>query len=248
MKPITFRHSTLKIAEFCPEKYRLQEIEGFKEPGLPNIALIFGTSIHSAIEAHFEGLEDASTVFSSCWKAVDSTKHNMLYSRYKFDELETVGQELLRKWVKLHSPHYEARHLEKHVTFRVNDYDMSGTIDFIGMYKGKLSIVDWKTSATDFNKKKIISDMQLWLYAHAARTVLGLPIEQVVYAPFIKNSIKIQTPIVEPVTDAKINLMLKTATDKMDQIMGFIRTNTWPKNTDNCLKCAFFSHCYGESK
>lgn len=248
MKPIVFRYSTLKTAEFCPEKYRLMEIEEVKEPGIPNIALAFGSALHAGIEAHLEGLDDAIPIFKAFWSKLDPKAYDIKYSRFDFNELEEVGQELLRKWVDRHAKHYKPLFLEKTLEFTIGNFSLKGTVDFIGYYKDKLTIVDWKTSAYEFPKKKILCDMQLWLYVHAVKQKLDLNIEQVLYAPFIKNTQSIQTPIIEPVTENKLKLMLELADVKMEQVMRYIETKKWPKNTDNCLRCPFFDTCYEVKK
>lgn len=252
MNPLLFRYSTLKTAEFCPLKFKYQEVDGIPEPGPRSINLAFGTAIHAAIEAHFSDL-DAVEVFKLSWAKIDPKEHDDTYSRQGHVELALTGEEILRKWVKLHAKKYEPLHLEKELLFKIyknkdpkelSFFEMKGTVDFIGKYNGKLSIVDWKTSATDFDKNKPLYDLQLWLYAHAVEQILNLKVEQIVYSPFVKYGAKVQTPVCYSVTEEKMQEMLKIACIKMQEIVSWISRDSWPRNTSNCSRCPFFKRCY----
>lgn len=243
MNNITFRYSTLNTAEFCPEKFRLMVLEGKEEPGKKSAHFVIGTALHTAIHSHFDGGNMLDT-FNMFWGSINPQEYDWSTSRQKYDEVGEMGSEWCRKWLKAHAHKYEPLHVEKAISWTLGKYSMSGTPDFVGYYSGKLSIVDWKTSAQDFDKRKGWTDLQMWLYAYAVELVYGLKVEQIVYAPFVKYGAKIQTPICFPVTKEKMSLMLEAAIVKMNVIETYMSQNMWPKHTNNCLRCPFITTCY----
>ena len=59
--------------------------------------------------------------------------------------------------------------------------ELAGTVDLIAKYKGKLSVIDWKTS-NGYKAKTDIPDyfLQTSIYAYMFWERTGIPIEQVV--------------------------------------------------------------------
>jgi CRISPR/Cas system-associated exonuclease Cas4 (RecB family) len=237
-KEITFRYSTIMTAYQCLKKYELRHIKGI-EPQVPDSAdLHFGTALHMAIATSFEG-GDVEGAFRMYWGSLDPAA--MKYTRLGYEDLKNCGEVLLSKWQRLHKKNYTPLHIEKTLEFSLGGFKMSGTPDFIGEYKGVLSIVDWKSSGYNYDHKKLLSDEQLWLYVHAAKECYGLDIRQVVYAPFIKTDNRIQTPLTLEVTPEK----LKTQLDNVVLVMqDIIKRDTFPMNKSNCKFCDYFDICY----
>lgn len=237
---MVYRYSMINTASFCPTKFKLSYIELLKEYETEPSHFIFGTSIHSAIQAHFEG-EDAVEVFEFFWATIKEELYT--WERYKYAELKEIGITLLTKWVKTHAKNYRPLHVEKEISFKLNGFDMTGKPDFIGYYKDKLSVVDWKTSNSQFDKRKGQVDGQTWIYVHGAKQAHNLNIEQVVYAPLVKYGATVQNPIVIPVTENKLTSMLDNAT----LVMRDLSTRTeWSRNEGNCLRCGFYEKCYSK--
>lgn len=238
-----YRYSAISTAHFCLTKFKKQYILGEKEPGPKNSNFVFGTAMHLAISAYFKEYTDAVTTFNMYWGTLNPDEYS--WDRYNYAELAEIGRELLRKWADRHAKNYNPLHIEKKIEFNLNGYTMQGTPDFIGAYKNKLSIVDWKTSASQFDRRKGLVDGQTWLYVHAVKQIYGIDIEQVVYAPFVKYGATVQTPIVIEVTKDKLTDMLNNATLVIKDLEA--RTE-WPRNEQNCLRCSFFIDCYKETK
>lgn len=236
-----FRYSALDTAHFCNLKYKLRYVDNIPAPGLPQgDTLLFGTAMHLVMETHFDG-GDALEMFKSFWKSVDVDKYS--WGRYSYDDLRKIGEEFTRKWLKSHAEYYKPIHVEQDMEFQLNGFTVTGKPDFVGYYRDKLSIVDWKTSASDFPKQKALINSQMWIYVHGVKQIYNLGIEQVVYAPLIKYGAKIQTPIVTKVTPAKLKNMLDNAT----MLMRDLSTRTeFPRNERNCLGCEYFNVCNKE--
>lgn len=244
MESMIFRYSMLNTDDTCQVKTKLQYIDLVPEPGLRNANYVFGTAMHLALEEHFEG-GDPQATFNMFWGSIKPEEYDW-EGRYNYASYAEIGAELLRKWLKVHAKDYEPLYVEKQIEFTVgNIFTFTGKPDFIGRYRGNLSVVDWKTSAQTFDKRKGIVDGQTWLYAYAAKQKYDLDIEQVVYSPFIKYEARVQNPIVIPVTKAKLDDMLGQAYLKAKAIAN--RTE-WIRNSQSCLRCPYFTHCYPEAK
>lgn len=235
-----FRYSSISTAHTCLQKYKLQYIDLVPQPALDSGDMQFGTAVHAAIKVAFEG-DDPVAFFDMYWRSIQPD--NYQWSRYDHKALAEIGAKLLSKWYRLHYKNYEPLHVEIPLEFTLNGFEFHGTPDFIGKYKGVLSVVDWKTSASDYDKRKALIDAQMWVYAYAARAVHKLEVEQVVYAPLVKYGEKVQNPICVPVTENKLNSMLDNVTIMMRDLSS---RQEWPRNERNCLYCPYFTHCYRE--
>lgn len=240
---VIYRYSAISTAHFCLTKFRKQYILGEVAEGPKNSNFVFGTAMHLAISSYFKDYADAVSTFKMYWNSIKPDDYS--WDRYGYSDLLEIGTTLLRKWEERHAKNYNPLHVEKKLDFTLNSYSMQGTPDFIGAYKNKISVVDWKTSASTFDKRKGLIDGQMWLYVHAAKEVYNIDIEQIVYAPFVKYGAIVQTPIVIEVTKDKLTSMLNNATLVIKDLEA--RTE-WPRNEQNCLRCEFFSGCYQETK
>lgn len=239
---ITFRYSMLNSAHFCLTKAKLQYIDKIPEPGLKGAYFAFGTGLHLGLENYLQG-EDGGQIFRLFWKNLNIAEYDWKSSRDSYDALGTIADELLRKWEKGHRKHYEVLHTEFPLQGAINGFNVTGTADFVGYYKGVLSIVDWKTSQSQYDKRKGLVDSQMWIYAELLKQKYDIQVEQLVYAPFVKYGSIVQTPIVIPYTADKAKSMLDNATLVMRDLSGRVE---WPRNEQNCLRCNYFPVCYGD--
>ena len=237
---MVFRYSAINQAYRCLKAYEKSYLLGHK-PDEDSIDMAFGTAVHAGIAGHFEGASAIDT-FAMTWGL--SANQDFAKARYSFGELMEIGQNLLSKWERLHAHHYEPIHVEERLKFNIGQFKIEGTPDFVGNYKGVLSVVDWKTSGSDYDKRMPNVDEQLWIYVEACRQVYGLDIKQIVYAPFVKYGPKVQTPIVMQVTNEK----LKKQIDNVKLMLEDLSTRAvFPMNKGQCLRCSFYSQCYKEN-
>lgn len=240
MRDIEFGYSILSTAYDCQYKFKLKYLDKLESTQDKGIDLEFGTAIHAAIAASFEGI-DPTTVFRIHWGSI---KDRPLKSyRYNYDMLSGIGDRLLSKWSRLHSSHYKPLHVEKKLQWELGGFKMQGTPDFIGEYKGVLSIVDWKTSNMKYDRRKLEADEQMPLYAYAAKKALGLDIKQVVYAPLIKGTESVQTPLVLPISQKDVEKKLDNVIDHMRFLAS---TETFIKNRKHCGLCDYWDQCEGK--
>lgn len=231
------RYSAISTAYQCYEKYRRIYIAG-EQSDQTSGDMAFGTALHAALASKMNGF-DGKVTFDLTWK--ESENKPLSYSRHKWQELQEMSGVFLDRFERLHEKHFTPTMVEQKMNFFVGDVAFEGTPDFVGVYRDTPSIVDWKTSGYEYPKTKIITNEQMYLYAHAVKQVYGYDVKQLVYVVFIKNPApRIQT-IVYPLTDEKMQSMLENV-----KIMAKDLTNRteWPKNRNGCQYCEFKPQCY----
>ncbi len=156
-----------------------------------------------------------------------------------------MGGVFASKFFRLHEKHYDPTYLERSIDFNVGKYNFNGTPDFIGLYDNVESLIDFKTSAMAYDKDKLLVNEQLYLYAHAANTVLGCDIKQIVYTVFVKDKQRRIQTIVHSLDQNKLQKMLENVENQCNLLSSI---TVFPKNRNSCLmsgrKCEFYNKCY----
>lgn len=234
-----FGYSILSSFDRCAKSFKLKHIDNIPEPMTYSGDLAFGTSLHQALSSMFEG-DDALSQFRVSWSIVDHK--NLNWGRFDYHKLGEMGEVFLSRFERLHKKHFEPLHIEKKLKVKIKGFDVEGTPDMLGMYKGKRSVIDWKTSSGPYDKRKIIVGEQMPLYGYMAKEAYQYNVEQYVYVVFCKAEERIQvlTQDFAPKVEKEVidNMTLKMA--------DIVNRTAWPKNTNNCLNCGYFKHCYGE--
>lgn len=241
-----FRYSTIsdyyKCGQFYLHKHVNQEV-GTPQPGG---ALDFGTAIHLAVQAAFEG-EDAIDVFTAAWEAHKATNQTF-YGGETWESLLKDGQMLMSKFSRLHLKHLNPEFIEETLSGVVGDHKFTGTVDFAGQYKGVTTVLDFKTSAKPYPKERLQHNDQLFVYNHLLRQMGKLVPYQHAYMVFKKSKwgqdAGIQV-ITREVTDREIQAAMSNIKLVCDQIVAGVFT----KNTQQCMmgtyRCEYFTKCYG---
>lgn len=240
-----FRYSTISQAQSCLRKYKFY-LDGVKTDSLESGDMAFGKAIHLGLQAMLDG-QDYASIFEGYWDSLAS--QNMKYTRIGKDELRKMGDTFLARFERLHLKKFgKDPVLEQTLVAPLTEtYSLQGTPDCIAEFEGKLSVIDFKTANYEYNKKRILVNSQMPLYAHLAKSQLGLDITQLVYLVFIKNPSgpRIQT-IVRDINSDDVKIVLDNTIDVCDDL---IQRKTFPMNTANCLmgqyECEFFSKCHG---
>lgn len=232
-----FRYSSLSAAQFCPTLYKLQYIDKIERPTKSG-DMFFGTSVHLALNAYFEG-DDPISQFNLIWNSIENDAYE--FGRFDWHALKAMGLVFIERFVERHAKKYEAFKVEDKLACNINGFNVEGTADFIGLYEGKRSIVDFKTSYSPYDKKKLLSSEQLTLYAIMAHALYGYEIEQIVYVVFVKSTTRIQVLTLD-ITSQTLHDTLTNVTLMMKDLDS--RTQ-FQKNKINCPKCAYFNTCYG---
>lgn len=242
----------------CPEYYNLKYIEKVEQPEIASSALDFGTCIHMGIETYLNG-DDGEEVFEALWTARES-KDMTYYGTHSWQFLGEVGIVMMQRFKRLHLKHFEPQYIEQQMSAEFEPgcrKGVTGTVDFLGTYKGIKSVVDWKTSAEAYTRDRLVAGPQMYGYNFMARETLKFIPEQHVYVVFCKP--RQRTKMIEVAKETKISVITKKVTkSEVDSMMLEIRKlaeiieeDRKPiKNFKSCLykdkyRCDFWERCYG---
>lgn len=246
MKP--FRYSEITDYYRCPTYYHLRHVERVESGAPESSALFFGTAMHLGVQAYLEG-DDGAVVFEAAWEA-HRDKPLLYYGRESWDSLAKDGEVLLTRFKRMHLKHIEPAFIEQKLEREHNGVILTGTVDTAGSYKGKRSVIDYKTSGKRYPQEKLVVNEQLSGYNFMLR---GEPwkyeAEQHVYIVFRKTGVEgdagiqvIATPVDEKFVMKRIDNMVAVAKQISKQKL-------LTKNTSQCImgryKCDYFAHCWG---
>lgn len=246
----SFNYSALTTAYKCNTLFKYLYIDKIKSKDPDSGDMKFGTAIHLAVEAILTGDADYLGLFELFWNL--EKQQNNKYGRYSWQDLREQGHVLLARFERLHKKNFSVLQMEQRLYGSIGDIKVEGTPDFIGDYRGKKTVVDFKTSGAKYSKDKAKTSEQLLLYAHLANQNLGFVAEQVLYVVFVKGrdpsiqliSAPIRPGLIDEVT-ANVNLQCEELTKK-------IESGKYSKNYSQCImgeyKCPFFDKCHGETE
>lgn len=233
-----FRYSAINTAYSCLKKYELEYLLN-ERPDIKSGDMLFGTGIHLGIQSHFEG-NDAVAQFEQFWATVSPKEYT--FGRFDHDKLSDMGAKFLARWVRLHAKKFEPFRVEHSFKTKIGKHEFTGTPDFVGLYKGVPSIVDFKTSGTVYDKRKVLVNEQMPIYQYAVNKEWAYEAKQLVYMVFVKSEERIQE-IITPVTDK----LIKEAVDNVEMMCDDLSMRaTFPKNKNSCLYCPHFKRCHNE--
>jgi hypothetical protein len=235
-----YRYSAIDTAYSCLQKYKYVYVDGDRSPDTLDMA--FGTAMHLVPQCFFEK-EDPVATFAMYW---DSIKDKFEPNRFTWEQYKDMGEVFASRWLRLHAKYYEPMYIEKTIKTDLNGFTISGTPDFIGLYKGVPTVMDWKTASYEYNKYKLILNEQPYIYAYMASKCYGIDIKQVGYSVFVKNPeprIQLQT---NDLTQGKLKDMMDNVTLMMRDLSS---RSEYPKNRNSCVmgkdyKCSFYERCY----
>ena len=239
-----------KIGDYqrCSRLYKLKHLDGEKEPGLPSGDLIFGTAMHSAANAVLSG-EDGVLTFETYWNSLNENEHE--WGRSNYADLASIGVTLIGRFARLHAKKFKPFQMEQRLYAElIPGLNVEGTPDYLGDYEGVPSVVDFKTAAYRYDKKKIVCGIQLPFYAKLAKLATGYEAKQAVYVVFIKSKTEasIQT-VVTQLTESKLN---STVENVVMTCLEARDRKSFPMNNSSCLMgqyaCSFFNRCHGSSE
>lgn len=218
-----FRYSMIDSYLACPNKFRAGYL--LDGPRETSDALEFGTALHLAFKTHFEE-GDPYAVFEMFWNSVKAK--NLSYGRFSWEDLGgMVRDTFLPNFIKLHSKKFTEVKLEETAEMPfLGSNSLSGTFDVACMYEGKLSIVDYKTSAREYHMDKITRNPQMYIYAKLYETKYGVLPEQLVYKVFIKQERRIQTLKIN-LTKEKLDIIMSNVESVCKDMLQRIESNNW---------------------
>lgn len=223
-----FRYSTLSDAYECLKKYELKHVLK-TVPNETSLDMEFGTAIHAGIKNHFEGGNAVDTFNAH----MNSLTAGLKASRYSPGELSELGHKFMTRFVNKYADQFTPIQFEKTISMPLEKSTYQGTLDMLAMYEGKVTLVDWKSSAFPYKIDKIYTNEQIYGYAALAEAEFGIQIEQIMYFVFVKSTGNIQSNICIPLTSEKLNSMIDNI--KMT-IRDLEKRTEFPRNP-NCKYC-----------
>ncbi len=244
-KPL--RYSSVSDYYRCPTYYKLKHIDGLDDGMGRSMDIALGSAVHLGVQDLFEG-GNGVDVFKAYW-GLEAEK-GLEKSRYDHADLLKIGVALLEIFQSEHMGKFKPTHLEHKMLIRLGKHPYSGVADFVGTYRRNgeplLSIVDWKTSAYPYDQYKLITNEQLYGYAHMVQETLGQEIKQVIYGVAVKDH---QNPRWQFKTALLDQAVLKEKLANIELTCDNIsETKKFAKNPNACVVgkrvCPFYSKCY----
>lgn len=222
-----FWFSKLKVYRQCPYLYKLQFIDGIKLDSR-SLDTEFGTALNLGLDAIIKEEGDGQDIFEMYW---ETTPRDLTRFRFDWETFAAMGPELLRKFREKEAKHYKPIIVGERLYGKVGKHLFEGEPDFYGTYKGKLTVIDFKTSAKNYPAEKIISDEQMVGYAHLLEQNGHKPAEQTMYQVFKKDykAPSLQNPIIFPLTDVRKCTILENIEHTCDEIVS---RKVFTKNPD----------------
>lgn len=178
--------------KMCPQLYRFRYL--LKLPNPMSHAANFGSSLHNTLNIFYQSvkngkimsLEDLHDLYLRCWIPTGYTSIAHHNARKK------KGWEILDDYYQQNQPFITPAFLERGFTVKVNNVDIIGRIDRIDQLEdGTYEIIDYKTGTFKKNAK-LDKDLQLSIYALAARDIFGLNVSKLSLY-FLGDNLKVST-------------------------------------------------------
>ncbi len=242
----SWSYSAYSTALQCLRKFQYLYIDKIVPEGPESCDLIFGSAIHSAINAVLTG-QNGAAIFEMYWESYK--EKDVEYGRYKWADLAQIGAKFVRVFSERHADKYALQFAEKRLYGQHNGIRLEGTPDFYGMYNENLSLRDFKTSSRNYEPAKSDCALQLYLYAYLYKQNFeSSRIDTLGYTVFNKS-----TGTIQQLTWDFDEYQMLTALDHLTSyakiLSPAIGANP-PGNFNACLdynkKCQYFSKCHGE--
>lgn len=228
----TLSYSSLSTADRCKRLYKYLYVDKLTPEEPKSINLTFGSAIHSGIEEIF------STGTYESFEIVMRTAPNP-------DALIVTGKRLLSNFQKNHKSDFEMFQMEQRLGLDLPDLRIEGTPDFLGLYQGVPSVVDFKTASQRYNDDQITCGDQLLLYAYLAQKCGVYTPKQIVYVVLIKTKDPYIQVLTKPIDSLKFEERIANILEKSQQL---VKTDKFSQNFNSCLafgqRCPFWSRCH----
>lgn len=239
----SFSYSMLSTALRCNRLYQHLFIDKLVSDEPESINLHFGTALHTGLNSLLEGGDSSS--FSLYWDSMRNTSFGT--ARHGWESLNTMGEVFLERFERLHLKHLKPLQAEQRLYgFSPNGVRLEGTPDFIGSYRGTLTVLDFKTASSRYPDGKIQASDQLLLYTYLAQQCLKIEIQQIGYVVFIKTkepSIQTQLMAID-----QANLKARIANIEL-QCKELLGKPAYTQNFNACFdmgkRCGFWKKCHG---
>jgi hypothetical protein len=236
-------------AQRCPKLYEYQYLLKLKSGKPESAAMHFGTALHSAIESILQQDLDPMLVFTTYWDTLKGKE--LSYGRNNWEEYNNLAEIYINRFTKLHAPKLKSFCGEVRLkgpihTAKGESVNIEGTPDFIGEYDGIPCVLDFKTSTKPYDKLKVLTHPQLYVYTYLAKHFSGYekPISHLGYIVFVSHpEPRIQTIFEEIDVERYYNMIYTFASwaKQLKNSTEFVRNNT------GCVspyQCEFLDKCW----
>jgi hypothetical protein len=242
--PKAYWFSKIQDYDHCPAYFKAKHIENSLPEQEKGLDLEFGTALHLGLNETLQG-GDGESLFNMYWDSV-----NPELRKFKFDHkcLRYNGNIFLQRFERLHAKHFKPFKMEERIFTQFGPHLIEGTPDALSEYKGVPTVVDFKTSSSKYDPKKILCEGQLSLYAALAEQTGIYSPKQKTYIVFVKDfkEPSIQT-LSAPLTKEGIEATKENVVNTIEEIES---RKVFRKNTSNCIRgplvCPNFQACHGK--
>lgn len=246
LAPTSYRYSTISDAHRCLKYYEYKHVLGLPDGGDLSADMAMGSALHLGIEDLFAGGSgvDVFGLYMEARKAA-----GLEYGRLKYDDLYSLGQTLLLIFAAEHMKKFTVESLEAKLDAPLGRYTLSGTVDCVGLYKGRRCVIDWKTSSYPYDAYKIQHNEQMYGYAHLVEHNTGKLPEALVYGVAVKDLKNPRWQFKEmPLTTEKQKFMVDNLEAMCEHISQVTIAGAFVRNPTACMNynrpCPFFNVCF----
>lgn len=235
--PLTY--SNYKLLRDCGKRFKLRLIDGVKEPLAVNLE--YGSALHVGLNTLLEtkDKESAQRVFQGYWSAVKDKLTD--YGRHGPAELEDMGHKFIANFEKRYAHAMELVVAEERMKASF-DIPCEGTPDALVKWGGKNVLLDFKSSAYNYDDARTDTSLQLNFYAWLLEQN-GYTVDELCYFVFNKATGSIQTPYRVAYDPKKAVDMIKPMVDYWVRNIGH-----YEKNAAACAGyktgCPYIKECW----
>jgi DNA helicase-2/ATP-dependent DNA helicase PcrA len=185
--------SDVETYRSCPLRYKYARV--LKIPTTPTVGQRFGIVVHQALERyHATGATTESELqelFAACWR-----RSGLGGSQSEEELLEKAREALRRYHERLLEEPGEPAWFERPFTFTLGPHRVRGRVDRVDRLPGAgYELIDYKTSRAK-TEGELEGDIQLSLYALAARESWGIEATSLAYM-YVLDAKKVNVPTQE---------------------------------------------------
>jgi CRISPR/Cas system-associated exonuclease Cas4 (RecB family) len=229
-------YSNFSALRKCGEYYRLSVVEKVPQPLNPNFE--FGSALHAGLNAVLER-ENGIHVFEAYWDTLSNKEID--YGRFGHAYLRDIGAKFVERFERRLASKMRLIVGEKRMYALFEEIELEGTPDALVEWEGKNILLDFKSSAYNYEKTKTEISQQLNLYAYLLEQN-GFIVDALCYIVFNKSAGSLQTPHIVQYDRKRAEGMIR------DMVSYFLRNEGHhEKNFNACIMgtaiCPYLELC-----
>jgi RecB family exonuclease len=250
--PILLSATRVKMYLQCPRQYRYRYVDEI--PTVLTGALAFGQVIHRVLYnlqlwaiTHGEPFTESIAwyEFSRLWNEIVNDQNPLFKCADEPSEYSALAKVMLTGYIEAHREKPPPILLEYPFEIAMQDessgreYLLRGVIDRIDYGNDGLVIVDYKTGKRKPSPRQLQEDMQLTIYAFAARQLFGQDVQHVVY-----YQLRDQSELLTEHTESELQTLVQSILPQA--AAGIERERFGPRPGYYCRFCDYRTVCRAE--